>query len=360
MSLGAVVNGVLYNRAISISVSRDIRNFVGWFEIVSSPSRFNRIPIKVGDKVEIVAGTNTVIMTAFIEKIAIRYSASNHEIVASGRDVTCDLVDSTLKTKQYRGPLRFDGFINSVLSEQGASFPVFVEVDQVGEVGKDEVISGETGEPVMEFLERYARRVGLVLTSSPEGGVTILRTGKTSASDVLTNIPGGPDNNVISCGVDINDSHLYGEYSVTGQLSPAAGTVTDPTDVITDQSASTVDSRVRRSRFLQFEAEAVMDQSALQDRADLESNLRQARGLRYSALVRDIRTDMQINRLIQVRDDICGISGRFLISKVDYNFDLSKGSTTEVEVTQANAYSLDAELDQISEARTGQAGDFQA
>lgn len=358
MSLGAIVGGTLFNRAIAISVSRNVRNFVGWFEISSSPDDLDRIPIEVNDRVQIVGPNNEVLMTGNVERISVSYSADGHRITASGRDVTADLVDSTLRTKQYQGPISFDGFVNRVMSEQQVLFPLDVQVTGIGDVGEKEIISGDIGERVMDFLERYARRVQVVLTSGPDGSVVILRSGKQRSPQTILNVPGLPINNVLSSEVDVNFAHRFGEYSCLSQLSSASGGVTVPPDNLVSQGGNVKDNSIRSTRFYEFEAETPMDSARAKDRVSLEANLRAARSLRYTAVIQGIKPDIQINQAIGVRDRICGLDDVMLVSGVRYSFSLRSGSTTEVQCTFRNAYSLEASLQARTEARSENAEDF--
>lgn len=352
MTLSAVVGGTVYSRALSVSVSRDVRNFLGWFQITSSPSEFNNLPIKSGDKVQIINGQRDILLTGFVESIDIRYSAGDHQIVASGRDITADLVDSTLRVKQYRGPIKFDGFVNRVMSEQGLVFPLIVESDQVGEIGKDEILTGETGQGVMDFLEVYARRAQLVLTSGPTGTVNIIRAGKSTVQQSIINIPGNPLTNVVECSMRLNNSYRYSEYSCTSQLSVVAGTVDAETETVINQRGLAEDKGARKGRFFEFEAERSMDSNVLSDRAKLESNLRQARAISYSAKFANIFPEFEINKKVRIDDTICGMRGSFLIASVKHSFDLQSGAVTEIEVTSPNAYSLEADLNEIQSTRS--------
>ena len=166
MSLIATVNGTSYTRATSISVSRSLRNLVGWFELTSSADERNALPIKIGDRIEIASG-GQVLLTGFVEQLSVRQSASSHEIKISGRDITADLVDSTLKTKTFKGPIALDALIKRVLEAQGlSSIKVVSEAEALRQIEANELVNGEIGQPAFEFLETYARHVQAVLTTS--------------------------------------------------------------------------------------------------------------------------------------------------------------------------------------------------
>lgn len=349
MSLRATVAGVTYTRAIGIRVSRDIRNFVGSFEIVSSPDRLSRIPIKINDLVEIYTEDGERLIKGYIEKISVRYGPNGHEISASGRDVTADLVDSTIRKRQYKGPISFDGLVNAVMSAQKAVFPLLVRAEGIPKIEERENISAEIGEPVFSFLDRYARRVGVVLTSGPSGEILIFRSGSELSFPALVNVPGDLAQNVITSDLSIDFTQIFSEYSCLSQLPTHAGELTFDVQDAVDQRGVATDSRARPSRFFEFEAETPMDARAAQDRAGLESNLAASRAFSYRASLQGIQAGIVPNTLIDVRDIICDVQSQLLVSRVSYEFSLGSGSVTSVDCTLRGAYDIEAAIDALSD-----------
>ena len=338
MSLAAIVNGVRYTRAKSIVVNRSIRNFVGWFEIVSSADNFNNFPIKINDDIQIIAGFQTPLLKGTVERLSISQGPEDHVIIASGRDITSTLVDSSLKTKQFKGPISFDGLVNRVMSEQGTIFPLIVATPVVPQIPETELVSAQIGETAFDFLDRYARRVQLILTTDEQGQVKILRAGRARISGIIQNVPGLPLNNVLTSSLDIDFSERYNEYVCRSQIAPAGLKSRVSTRNLVNQSASAKDTDVIAGRFLEFEAETAMDSSACQGRVDLEANVRKAKSFDYRAVLQGALSDIKTNTLVAVRDAVLGINSSMLVTNVNFSFELGSGTTTEVRATLENSF----------------------
>lgn len=360
MSLSAVVNGVVYTRAKEVRVERSIRNFNGWFTIVSSADELDRFPIRIGDRVQIIAGLTDVLFTGFVERLRIRQDAGTHDIIVSGRDITADLVDSALVTKQFAGPIAFDGLVNRVMQEQGAIYPLDVQVASLGRINETELISGEIGETAFEFLERYARRVQVLMTTSEDGAVSILRGGQAVTGISLQHVPGLPGNNLIMSEIDLNYTNRFNQYSCLSQISPAGQSEGVSTRDLVTQSGSSIDGDIRSSRFHEFKAETAMDSAACGERAKLENNLMQAKAFRYRGVLQGANASLRPNRTIAVRDSICGVRDTLLISDVRFSFKLGSGTTTDVECTLKDAFSVQEAISGDFQGRAGNAEDFVA
>ena len=85
-----------------------------------------------------------------------------------------------------------------------------------------------------------------------------------------------------------------------------------------------------------------MTAAECEQRADEESNLRRAKGLRYSAtLVGDAQRDgspWNIGYIADVMDDYNGARGELLMFAFLTSVDLGSGSETEVSCSPADAY----------------------
>lgn len=358
MTLGVVVNGTLFTRAKSISVSRSIRSLSGWFDISSSADDLGRLPIRVNDSVQIVAGTSDVLLTGFVERLGVRQDAGAHEIRIGGRDITADLIDSTLRTKVFNGPIGFQQLVTNVLREQGlSSIRVVNEAGQLKEISGSELVSGEIGESAFAFLERYARRVQVILTTNEDGNVLIMRAGAIESGVGLIREDNSPLTNVLASSVEVNVAGRFGSYACQGQLAPAGADFDGSTNEATAQSGTARDRNIRSTRFFEFEAETAMDSDACGDRAKLEGNVRRAKSLDYQATVQGVPAQLKLNRRIRVRDDFCNINDTLLITDVEHRFDLG-GTTTTVGCTYRDAFTLEEELELATAARSEAGEDF--
>jgi len=358
MTLRVIANGTPYSQAKSISVRRSVRNFLGWFEIASSADENNRLPINVNDRVQIVTDDGDVLLTGYVERLRVQQNAGSHEIVVSGRDITADVVDSTLVTKQFNGPIAFLDLLTRVLSEQGlSSISVVNEAGALGQIKESELLSGEIGESAYDLIERYARRVQALITTNEDGAILVMRSGSVTAPASLVRVDRNPLNNILESTVEIDVSGRYSAYRCQSQLAPAGANFDATASETTAQSGDASDNKIRSGRFFEFEAETVMDADACADRVALEANVRRARSLNYSATVQGVPAAFKINRLVPVRDDFCGVNATLLISEIEHRFDL-RGTVTVIGCTFSDAFSLEAEQSAASAARSETGGGF--
>ncbi len=358
MTLGVVVNGALFQRAKAITVSRSLRSFAGWFEVVASADGSERLPIKLNDRIQVVSGATGGLLTGFVESLRVRQDAGSHDITVSGRDITADLVDSSLRTKEFNGPIGFEDLVGNVLRAQDLiSIGVVNEAGPLGDIKESELISGEIGESAFGFLEKYARRVQAILTTNEDGNVLIMRAGAIDSGVQLIRQAGNPATNILASSVEINVTDRYRDYVCQSQISTAGPNVDATVQEATAQSGSAQDRGARSGRFLEMEAETPMDSDACGDRAKLEANVRRAQSLDYRATVQGVPTDLRLNRLVRVRDQICGIDDRLLISEIEHRFDMS-GTTTSIGGTFRDAFTLQEELELATAARSSAGDDF--
>lgn len=344
MTLAILVNGNLFQRAKGIAVERSLSNYVGHFSVTCSADPDSLIPIKKGQVVDIVSLDLVPFIKGYVERISVVQDSEGHEVTFSGRDITCDLVDSSLRVKKYKGPISFPSLVEKVISDQGLSFSVINQATGLDKIGENEPINGDIGDGAFAFLDTYARRVQAVLTTDETGNILIMRSGKeTSSFQIMrTNEPGL--NNIIASEMEISDEQRFNEYRCVAQLSSDGDLFTaTPTDAASQFGVS-ADAAIRPGRFKEFEAETAMDAAACLNRADLENNVAAARGFSYSALVPGLHPSVKINRLVRVKDDLCGVDDLLLINGVAVSFDLNGGTQTRIDCVARNSYSLESSV----------------
>lgn len=354
MSLGVLLNGTLFTRALSIRCKRSMRNLVGYAEVSVTEPEPGQNFMKMGDKMEIVRlDDQSRLLIGFVEKISIRHSVNGHEVSFSGRDKTCDLLDSTLKVKTYTGPISFQDLLKKVIEDQGLSYEIVDRAGQLRQLKQEEITAGEIGQPAMDFLETYARKVSVIMTTTEDGKIMLSKAGATPSGLTLITqrAAGGKSNNVLESSMEINDAERFRDYACQAQIASAGlGLTAEPEETV-EQNGTATDSGLRAGRFFEFEPEASMDGLSGQDRATLEANVRRARGFTYSAVIQGAPKAAKINSTIEIIDGVMGIRGTLLIDAVDHQFDLSTGTTTQLECTHKDAYTLNAQADALAQSR---------
>lgn len=360
MTIGMIVNGTLFGRVKEIQVSRSIRDFVGWFSFVSSADANSALPVRANDSVQIVANQQGVLLTGFIESISVRQSANEHEISGGGRDKTADLLDSSLRTKEFNGPIRFVDLVSRVLSEQGLSYQVIDQTGGIENIRDDELVSGEIGQGAFDFLETYARRVQAVMTTNALGQIVLVRSdGATQSQRGLIRQTGNPQSNILQSEVSIDWSRRYRNYTVQSQLSSAGSSdFSFSVEQSTNQSGSAFDRQARPGRFLEIEAETSMDSITASRRAALQSNLRRADSLQYTATVQGDGVGFSLNSIVDVQDDFCGIDSAMLVTDIKTSFGVNYGTVTTIGMTYSDAISLSEEQSRVDQSRQKTGNDF--
>lgn len=359
MTLTVEVNGQPYTDAIAINVNRSIKNMLGDFSIQTSANEDELLPLRVDDVVKIYADGN-VVLNGFVDRVEPSNSASSHIITVYGRDRTQDLLDSTIRgDKTFAGGLLFTDIARRVL-DAGKMTNIGI-VNETGinpRFNASDVISAEVTDGAFWFLEKLARKLQFVLTTNEDGDLLMLRASVTKLPMRLVNVVGGDKNNVLESSMTKDNSGRYNTYSVISQLSPVNSTQSAAN--ITNQIGTAIDNTIRESRFIQFNSEEELDNDRIRSRASFEANIRRASSLDYKCTIQGNSIDgelIKMNRIVHITDSKCDIASDMLLHTVGYSYS-SNGSSTSLEFSYPDAYSLGIEQSAREIARSETAGGF--
>lgn len=347
MSLALRLNGVNYTDFINASVARSMETAASAFTFTSSANPDNLFPIKNGDLIEVLADGQTISI-GYVENVSINYDSGSHTISIKGRSLLADLVDSTVgEIKEFEGQVNFEDICRTVLDSLTLTdIKIINEAGKIDNFDSSDITSAETGQNAFDFLEKFARKRQVLLTTDGDGNLVITRAGNILLPASLKNVIDANDNNILSATLDDNKSDLFNRYTANSQLNPVNLKPGSNAKHIADQAASRFDTFNRKSRVLEFNAEESSDSFTLHDRAGWEANIRRSRSKTYKAKVQGHSVDgivWEPNRLHRVDDDFTGTHATLLLKAVTYNFDLSGGSTTMLGFTNKFAYTLKVE-----------------
>lgn len=350
MTLSMEVNGIVYNDALSIEVVRSINNFPAYFYVRSSANINDRLPVKVGDAVNILAD-GTQIFNGFIEDIGVSYDSSSHTISISGRERVADIVDSTVTgNKVFTGPINFKDVIRQVLDAGNMQ-----DIDIIDETGVSldfaagERLEAEVGQTIFNFLEPYASKLQVIISSDEAGNLLLLRAGQEHSGLSLVN-----GENILSASLSKNTAYRFNEYIARAQLNPLSDDNASIEDVSSQVGSSGIDDEIRTSRILEFNVEEDMTSEQSEGRAQFEANIRRVNSVKYTCKVQGHSVNgkpFKINTLASVNDSFCGISADLLIHSITYKLSLNGGSTSALSMTNRDAYTLQAIQDAREAAR---------
>jgi prophage tail gpP-like protein len=340
------INGIRYEGWTSVNVSKSIENLSGQFSFESSVrevflnnERFIENPIKAQDEARIFIDDN-VIITGTVEALNISYSKDNHGISVSGRDKTGDLIDSSAIQKTYNIN-SFPVLIRTVLTDNGYT-DIDVSNDVLGlkSLGSNEKIKTESGDTVFSFLDRYAKKLQVILSTDSDGNIIITREGSTDAGGALVSTKNNSNNNILSANLSIDTKQRYRFVEVYSQADNNSYGVN-----AVSQKGTAEDDIIRAPRRIRINSTNTTTSDFLNDLAQWNVNVKRAKGQRYNARVVGYYADVesktlwQPNTIVEVKDDKCNLDGTFLIQGVSY-IKSGSGSYTDLSIVNQGAFSL--------------------
>ncbi len=367
-----LVNGQSFDGWQRIRITRGIEALSGFFEL-SVSDRWNgaaqKWPINAEDQCSVLVDGIPVI-TGFVDKRRVSYSASDHTLEVAGRDVTGALVDCSaqLQPGGFRN-MQIDALIRTLCAPFGidvsvdSSVPLGSVSAKVSKKGGRVTNAGSggkrgglglpnppkkfaisPGESVFEILDRACRMAGVLAVSDGIGGLVLTQTGSASAVTALVE-----GKNILQAGADFDASGRYSRYVTLGQ--------TQGDDEINGTQASQIkgtatDTNVRRAnRVLIIRTEHAATVQAANQRAAWEAKVRAARGDAISVTVQGWgQADgslWPVNAIVNVQSDTLGINGDLLISQATYTLDES-GTTTDLTLRRPDAFTPEPVVTQAS------------
>ena len=352
------INGNRFGGFTDISVFRSVETISGSFFFNATNENIVDFPIKADDACRVFIDSISVI-NGFVESVQVSYDANSHSLSMRGRDKTCDVIDSsTIGKKEFVGPIKLTDIIIKTLSSNSiAGISVINEAGAIQQFKDGEFFSAEIGTTVFEFIEKYARKRQVLLTTDGNGNIVLARAGTTSAVTTLQNRKDNLDNNILSANVNYDFTQRYNKYLMESQLNPSAlafGADISNANVV-NQAGSSTDDKIRESRQLQIMSGSSDTGGDLANLATWHANLRRIRSMDYSAVVLGFYQDEAKSRLwipnelVQVADEFADVSATLLIRTVEYNFNLTAGSTTTLSLVEKDAYTLEANISATEE-----------
>jgi len=361
MTISLEVNGVQYDNFLSASCEIRLDALSNTFSFEAVAAEGTPLPFKGGEPCKVLVNSE-IVLTGNIEVITVDYSASDHTIFIQGRDKTGDLLDSTLNPIEIRPQITLKQLIEKVLEQIDLDIEVIDLVNPEPFNQAEDLVSVEAGDNAFSFIEDYARKRQVLLTSDADGNIVIDTNSGLSAPGAVQHIIGASDNNILASSFSFDTTGRYNIYKFSSQLSipaiNAAGEISFSS--VVDQKGDATDPNVRIGRQLVLVSELPNSNGQNQSRAKWEADIRRARGLVYAVTVHGYRVDntddesdlWRTNRLYQVIDDYLGKQQRMLCNSVTYTLDLLSGEQTALGFVDEKTYTLDLTKLQTSDIAT--------
>lgn len=331
-----LVNGSAYGGWTSIEVTRSLDTMAGGFSIGTTerwPGQPADWPVQTGDAVKIME-SGELLLTGWVDVVEPREDNASHEIAIHGRGRSCDLVDcSAMNTPGRWAHQKIEAILGDLTR------PFGIAISTSGDTGEPfAAFALQQGEAVKDAIDRLCQQRGLLPIETPTGDLMLAAPGTERAGGQL--VLGGEGANLIAGEGKHDASARFSLYVVKGQRQ---GNDQDSGATVSKVTASATDATVTRYRPLMIMAEEQADTGSASDRAKFAATVRAGRS-QSGKLTRPGARDAAgalwtANRLITVAAPDLGLQGDLLISEVRFTGGES-GTTTEINVTRPEAYSL--------------------
>lgn len=364
MSFEIRINGAPFRLWKSATVQRSIDSNAGAFRFTNSTGATagTAYPVKTGDWVEIlINGVRKI--AGFVDEISGSQDESSHNVDVSGRDNTADLIDSSVPdaAKVTEGPVSLKKLIESTISAIGATIKVTSTITGLADFSGDELQTAGSGESCMSYLVSFARKRQVYLVPDGAGGLLIYRPDRSNrATTAIIHKPGEANNNVVTYSFRQSLQDRFNRYLCRSQDNVGSDPLAEYFGEGSNRNGTAADGKIRKSRYLEIQAEQSMDSNTCAERAAEEANIRRASGTTYTVSVPGAAqadgTLWDFGQFVRVQDDYAAIRGTFLIKSVEYSIDLTGGTRTQLTFVPPDAYQVTAEAPP-ADARAARAGE---
>jgi len=349
---------------IDASVTKNIETFCGNFSVTVVTDDLINFPVRRGAEAQILAG-DIPIITGIVQRITIQYGPDNHTIIFQGRDKTSHIVDNSIVGNiELVAPVTLKQVVQKVLDSYGLltfiEQPEVIEETDIEPFAQGEIVSAAVGQNAWDFIETYARKRQVLVTTNGDGNIVLTRGSQERIQTFLLHELNGQQNNIKNATMIFDDTERFNAYVIKTQGNTSGrGVIINPGTIANGQDGIAFDTDIDTVRQLVVIAENASNGQTTEERATWEANIRRERSQIYSCQIQGFLAQedgivWQPNLLVPVIDDFAQINGDLLIRSVTYNSTLG-GSTTDIELVTPDAYSLAAEQDEI-EARTNKLG----
>lgn len=343
-----VVSGVPYKNYTNASATFSVESMANDFSFTASAVDLFP-PFKVGQSVEVfVNGIKR--LTGYIEEASGSESEGSHTITYTGRDRTCDFIDSQVsRLDDLRGSLTLKRVIELLIKNIGADLKVIDLLNPSPLNIAEDLIDAKDGTNALDIAMQYALKRQALLSSDASGNIVITQSIPVTSGITLQRIKNGV-NNILSQSWSVKGSDLFNKYVFQGQLDPRASNLSGESDIenIEYQSSSVINQDVRTGRQkVQVEGRGYSS-GELAKKAKWALQIDRARATRMSVSVAGhktpIDTEWAENTLVQINSDTADITRPMLISSITYSQGEGQATITQIELVERDVYTIEDDV----------------
>lgn len=373
--ISVVIGDSEYTDLLSYELSEDLETLVKPFSLtLSIPNNRNLLNVYELIKIKI---DGEDYLSGYVDSYNESDNGDKQIISIKGRDIFADLVDSSIGAKIYKTPIKIEELIKNILTELGYIIsPTQLKIknsnniaiiNNYGEIpilNKDDDVVHRDIDSTFDVIKRCADKRQLILTSDGIGNLLINKIGDKVYNTILLRNKDNRLSNIQDSSIDIDVSKRFYKYQIrsiaTGKGGGTSDGIIDPIDPRLKEkdrqgvASSSVnangvayDTKIRKTR-IYTDFRQVSSLKKAQERAEWESNIRQAQSLNYNCQVYGFRENLdeniksnklwRVNNLVDVEDEIRNVFGRFLIKEVKF-IKNDKETKTFLTLVNEKAYS---------------------
>lgn len=332
--LDVLFNGSSQELFSNITIETSLDNICGTFTLETTLGASN--PFGRGSLLEIKTKPTIEeplsLIRGFIEQVKGTATSESAMVNYSGRDILGDLIDSSVppEVSLTKGGIALPELCTKVIKGLGIDAKVINQVGSIKPFSKTEMKAVGFGGKAGSFLQSFARKRQLFLNTDGKGNLVIFNPPKSlEYSEKLTK------ESMLDRDFSYSDVDRFNTIDVGSEDNFAQTKITDPDNAF-DRRAMFVDTEVRKTRYLQIQAEESMSNDELEGKAQEEVNIRRARAFNFSCTVPSHKYEK--GKLIRVEDDLSGVFGTLLIRAVSYSQN-SGGNTSRLTLCFPETYS---------------------
>lgn len=318
------VNGQQYTNFVSISVRKSLVDLCDAFTFTaSSVSGFP--PFKIGDEVTIYINTKLELV-GFIEKINGNATDNSHSVTYSGRDKTCDFLDSSInQVNEIKADesLTLKRIIEIIRDDLGSQLQVIDELDAPPFNKAEDIIKPNPADNAFDFSLKFARKRQAILSSTIEGNILISDASPEAINAILISKVKSDSNNVLSESWNVDDTRRFNRYIFKSQNSLVALNQSGDAENegIVNRKNGFIDETIRKGR-QRVTKVASYGHDELQKRAEWAGKIAKSEAIQYTCTVKGFAYDTanlwQTNKLVKVDSERADIDREMLIKTLEF------------------------------------------
>lgn len=333
------VNGRKYENWLDVSIACTLQSLARTFSVRSTRSKEDlTIGIQPQDEVQVFIDGEPI-LTGYVTKREVSYSASGISVTISGASKTVDLQDCCMPhgmAKSYKNQTHEQN-LKAVCKPFGIGV-----VDQVKSVDRRNLEFSPT-ETVGSAITRYLQKNGILLTDDEAGNLVIAQAGS-----------GGIAHDILELGKNILEgkrtqdvSKRFSNYVTLGQAANPTSELPASANHLT---ATARDSGVRRPRWLVKQESGNASTEILQKKAVVTRDVRQGESDILTYKVQGWRQSngelWKVNTILFVKDTYLEVSQNhnWVVSEISYLLN-SSGTSCNFKLQDPKSYDLVAEVD---------------